>query len=166
VGNGRNKGKGKGSAASAAAEEKGREAALEALARFDYASPTWDNDVVSYNPEYALQIEDEQLARHVWVAIRIWKQFQLIFQHEVLASAPEKSDIIEPGRAMTLIDTSDLSWDSKGRLTIKNPVLGSLLKAASEAEMLSISVPESVTGTSSGTGGGVTENKVNAMCYC
>lgn len=166
MGNGRETGKGKGGATSAAAKQKGRETAMEVLAAFDYRSPTWDDAMVTYNPEYVLQLEDEQLAKHVWIAIRIWEQFQLVFQHEVLASVPDGSDVIEPGRGITLISTSDLSWDSKGRLTVKNPALGSLLKAAADAEVLSIAVPESATGTTSGTGGGVTENKVNAMCYC
>lgn len=129
----------------------------------------WDGTNHDFVYGYMLYLRDNTLGNYVYDALWKTKNFRLVFHNKVICAKPATN--VDPCKhdPDPLWKSDDMYWDHAGCLVIKNNLLGQLISDAHDANNFQLVVNEDRSDTTppaTGTGGGVEENKVNAMCFC
>jgi hypothetical protein len=128
-----------------------------APSKFKSKDAEWTEDL-------ALYLKDFDLARYVYDAIQIAKNFRLVVDGTVLYSRPTGTATPCSATSPKLWSSKDMEWDSQGCLLDKK--LGKLIEDAHASQNpFKIEVPAKAV-AKVGPGGGIGEYKVNAMCLC
>jgi len=119
-----------------------------------------------WGEDLALYIKDFTLAKFVYDAIQVAKDFRLVIAGVVTYSRTAAAPPPAYTPSTTLLWTShDMDWDDAGCLIIKDKKLaGYITTTKANGDPFQIEVP--LGAVSTGGGGGIGENKVNAMCMC
>ena len=129
--------------------------------------PKFKSKDAEWTEDVALFIKDYALAKFVYDAIRVARNFRLVINEGVIYSrttaAPPpaytaSTTILWPGK--------DMDWDDAGCLIIKDARLAGIIASAkADGDEFKIEVPLDAVATA-GDGGGIGESKANAMCAC
>ena len=129
--------------------------------------PKFNSNDVQLLDDRSLFIKDLSIAKAVYDATQLTPNMRLVVNGNVLYSKPAGSTSPCSTTATTLFSTNNLKWDSEGCLVVLDARLSEMLEEIRATNaVFRIDVPLNAIVPDDKPGGGIGENKINAMCLC